>query len=148
MIGKIFTTIALSSALIVPSGLVAFADTATDAASKERTFSFSDLTTVKPGGDASICQKRYGGGYTTTPHPNNKPNHRTTDKGHNFVIAESETEEDGGVFAVHNTYEIVFANEGEAQVVAQMWAIGLTGMDDSVGVFSDGTCRGKVNFKN
>ncbi len=110
----------------------------------EKTLTFEDVTTVEADGDMSICEKRYGTSYKTMPSDKGK-NHLITDVGHKFEIVASEIFSAKGTTVFHNTYLMMFAGESNF-VDAEVWATGLKGKAKFTGTFTDGTCRGHVEF--
>jgi hypothetical protein len=128
----------LSIAALVASGL------ALPASANEKKLTFDDLMTVAANGDITVCQKRYGAGYKTSPSDKGKM-HRVTDTGHEFEIVATEMFDGKGTVTFHNTYQIMFAGESNP-VDAEVWATGLKGNPRFTGTFTDGTCRGHVEF--
>ncbi|GAB2182821.1 hypothetical protein LAB1_01300 [Roseibium sp. LAB1] len=110
----------------------------------EVTLTFDKVTTVASDGDMSVCTKRYGDGYKSSP-TDKGDKHRVTDNGHAFEVLSNEVSQNMGVVSFHNTYLMTFAGE-TAPVSAELWATGLAGEALFRGTFSDGTCRGHVEM--
>ncbi len=123
-------------------------DTDTDASNENVTF--SDMSLVDGNPDDGTCAKRYGSGYKTQDHPDTSADSgkKTTEQGHDIVISSTGGTIGDGILSIENEYEIIFPDDDKKEPVdVKMFATGLIGSGTASGVFSDGTCRGKVTIQ-
>jgi len=140
---------AIGLGAIAYTGTAALADSH-DLSTTKNSVTFSDLSLVDGSADDGTCAKRYGSGFNTENHPDATADDkkRQSDAGHDILISETGGSIGEGILSLENTYEIVFPDsDNKEPVVARMFATGLLGSNQVSGVFSDGTCRGKVTIQ-
>ncbi|KZL20709.1 hypothetical protein PsAD2_01197 [Pseudovibrio axinellae] len=127
----------------------AFADDHDESKAVQTKVEFTELSLVDGSPDDGTCKTRYESGYTATDKGKNDAGQTkaVTDKGHDILITETDGTEGEGIYALTNSFEIVFPDsEQKDPVELQMFAAGLLGESPVVGVFSDGTCRGRITI--
>ncbi|KZL21891.1 hypothetical protein PsAD2_00320 [Pseudovibrio axinellae] len=110
---------------------------------------FSELTLADGRPDDGICEKRYKSGFTTaelsgTPR---EPDKKTSGQEPRVIISSTGGTIGDGILSMENEYELIFPNEKNTEPVEmKVFATALIGSGSASGVFSDGTCRGKVTI--
>ncbi|GHB35454.1 hypothetical protein GCM10007094_26280 [Pseudovibrio japonicus] len=111
---------------------------------------FSELTLANGTPDDGTCAERYGStGYRTTGNSETslEQTENVTVDGHDIVISSTGGTIGDGILSIENEYEITFPNdENKEPIEVKIFATGLFGSGSASGVFSDGTCRGKVTI--
>lgn len=121
-----------------------------DAGSDNENVTFSELTLANGDPDDGTCTERYGIGFSATDSPDSssQQTQHTTLEGHRIVISSTGGTIGDGILSIENEYEVIFPNdEEEESVELKVFATGLFGSGLASGVFSDGTCRGKVTIR-
>ena len=140
---------AVSLGAFVYAGSFALADDHT-LGTDNNNVTFSDLSLADGSPDDGTCEKRYGSGYKTADHPDASAdaNKKTTEQGHDILISTTGGTIGDGILSIENEYEIIFPDDDNKEPVdVKMFATGLIGSGQASGVFSDGTCRGKVTIE-
>lgn len=118
-----------------------------DVVSDNESVTFSELTLADGAPDDGTCAERYGTDYRTSSNAENtlEQTHNTTVDGHDIVISSTGGTIGDGILSIENEYEITFPNDQNKEPIeVKIFATGLFGSGSASGVFSDGTCRGKV----
>ncbi len=136
----------------------AFADThnasadATPTSGGPATISFSDLSMADGSADDGTCAARYSNSYTAPQagqtDQTDQDQAQSSDDDNDIVITETDGTVGAGIYTLSNTYAIVFPDSDNGDAVeVQMFASGLSGESPVTGVFSDGTCRGRISVE-
>ena len=110
-----------------------------------RNISLSNLSMQDGSSDNSICVERYGTGYTVTPSKEAPKRTYISDKGHTVTLIDRSEVLGQGIFAEHDRFMMTFPGNEEEEIEVTQFVTGLIGADTYSGVFTDGTCTGKVS---
>ncbi|GHB38216.1 hypothetical protein GCM10007094_29470 [Pseudovibrio japonicus] len=123
---------------------------ATPPAGGPATISFSDLSMADGSADDGTCATRYSNSYTAPQagQSDQDQSQAQSDQDNDIVITETDGTVGAGIYTLSNTYAIVFPDSDNGDAVeVQMFASGLSGESPVTGVFSDGTCRGRISVE-
>ncbi|EEA96807.1 hypothetical protein PJE062_1646 [Pseudovibrio sp. JE062] len=136
----VFAAIALFSTSLAPNALAN-----TDVTEATRDVSISELSMQDGTSDNSICVERYGDGYTVSPSKEAPKRTYISDKGHTVTLVDRSEIMGEGIFAEHDRFMMTFPGNEEEEIEVTQFVTGLIGGDSYSGVFTDGTCTGKVS---
>ncbi len=111
---------------------------------------FSEVSTITPEAEKGICKKRYGKSFITKARPATIDSERVikTSEGQKIQLLYQSGTIGNGVYSIENQYRFTFPDEGNGtSVKLQLAATGFIGSGRAAGVFTDGTCYGKVLIK-
>ncbi|WP_208989795.1 hypothetical protein [Pseudovibrio brasiliensis] len=134
-----------AAAALFSAGLVTYSFANTDVTQASRDVTFSDLSMQDGSSDNSICVERYGDGYTVSPSKEAPKRTYISDKGHTVTLVDRSEIMGQGIFAEHDRFMMTFPGNGEEEIEVTQFVTGLIGGDSYSGVFTDGTCTGKVS---
>ncbi|KZL21894.1 hypothetical protein PsAD2_00323 [Pseudovibrio axinellae] len=109
-----------------------------------RNVAFSELTMQDGSSDNSICLERYGNGYTISPSKDAPKRSYVSDKGHTITLVDRSEIMGQGIFAEHDRFMMTFPKEQDEEIEVTQFVTGFAGGESYSGVFTDGTCTGKV----
>lgn len=121
------------------------ANTDTETPQASRDVVFSNLSMQDGTSDNSICVERYGDGYTVSPSKEAPKRTYISDKGHTVTLVDRSEILGQGIFAEHDRFVMTFPGNGEEEIEVTQFVTGLIGGESYSGVFTDGTCTGKVS---
>lgn len=135
--------------------MVAYATPAANALSirvgiGDKITTFSEVAPIYNKSNASICKQRYGKSFITKGHAATIEEERliTTSEGHNIELTYIGGYVGSGVYSIENQYKFTFPNDGDRDPIKlQLAATGFIGGGRANGVFSDGTCVGKITIE-
>ncbi|MGH0002907.1 hypothetical protein ACQU0X_22795 [Pseudovibrio ascidiaceicola] len=138
----VFAAFALFSAGLATTSS---ANTDTETPQASRDVVFSNLSMQDGTSDNSICVERYGDGYTVSPSKEAPKRTYISDKGHTVTLVDRSEILGQGIFAEHDRFVMTFPGNGEEEIEVTQFVTGLIGGESYSGVFTDGTCTGKVS---
>lgn len=129
---------------LLSAGLASYSLANTDTTQASRDVVFSNLSMQDGTSDNSICVERYGDGYTVSPSKEAPKRTYISDKGHTVTLVDTNEILGHGIFAEHDRFMMTFPGNKEEEIEVTQFVTGLIGGDHYSGVFTDGTCTGKV----
>ncbi|GHB35436.1 hypothetical protein GCM10007094_26250 [Pseudovibrio japonicus] len=129
---------------LVTAGLTSPLGANTDAAQASRNISISELSMQDGSPDASVCTQRYGNGYTVSPSQDAPRRIFVSDQGHTITLVDRSEIMGQGIFAEHDRFMMTFPPDTTEEIEVTQFVTGLIGGDAYSGVFTDGTCTGKI----
>ncbi len=134
--------VAVTSALLLSLTVPAFSQI--DAQPGSRDVTFQDVSSQDAETSNEFCLRRYGSGYTVTPSKDSPKRKYISDKGHTITLLDRSEIIGQGVFAEHDRFLMSFPDAPDKKVEVTQFVTGMIGADGYSGVFTDGTCTGKV----
>lgn len=116
----------------------------TDTVQPSRNITISDLSMQDGSQDTSVCTQRYGNGYTLSPSQDAPRRIFISDKGHTITLVDRSEILGQGIFAEHDRFTMTFPSDTTEEIEIAQFVTGLIGSDAYSGVFTDGTCTGKI----
>ncbi len=116
----------------------------TETEQTSRHVAISELKMQDGSVDTSLCTQRYGNGYTVSPSVAAPRRIFMSDMGHTITLVDRSEILGHGIFAQHNRFTMTFPSEDSEEAQVTQFVTGLIGDNTYSGVFSDGTCAGKV----